>query len=521
MLVYVNNFNCIEDDSFFNVMRSVSGWVKKVSGKYFSIEDLISGGDFEINGSYVRTYSATKSEPETYSIMYSHPDREVSGRQWITEIGIVKNEGYTFISILLEISDVSTRVDSKPIPTRPRLVSFLKQNCVFDRDTIGVDCQYIQNDYGNLKYLSHEIFRDNRNYPIILLSAKNDKYPTDYNKLQEQLFGLAQVFVINSDVDSWEMERVVGRRYSCWDGAINIIYPFNSSGNINTNILFKDKIDEIVSTEMPINNYLLSLITHSYNGRKKKNHISPVSTRAKRLADNNKYYKDKVKNLSNESDFKELLDEALNDINDLNIAIGEQESTYVEMINDLEGELERSYNENYKLSLKIKELSRTSNIDGRIDADILIKVISNKLNPESIIEFLEILIPDRLIILDSAKSSAAKSSKFKYSQRLVFLIYKLCTEYLDLYLEKGDSEAKNVLGSAYAANESETVENSKKLSDMRKFTYENKDEYMFQHVSIGVAHNKSETIRVHFLVDSNKGKVVIGYCGEHLPVQSS
>ncbi|EPC7545996.1 hypothetical protein ACR2Y1_004130, partial [Morganella morganii] len=125
MLVYVNNFNCIGDDNFFNVMRSVSGWIKKVSGKHFSIDDLMSSNDFEIEGSYVRTYSAIKSEPETYSIMYSHPDNEVNGRQWITEIGIAKHKDYTFVSILLEISDVSTRVDSKPISTRPRLVSFL------------------------------------------------------------------------------------------------------------------------------------------------------------------------------------------------------------------------------------------------------------------------------------------------------------------------------------------------------------------------------------------------------------
>lgn len=502
-------------------MRSVSGWIKKVSGKHFSIDDLMSSNDFEIEGSYVRTYSAIKSEPETYSIMYSHPDNEVNGRQWITEIGIAKHKDYTFVSILLEISDVSTRVDSKPISTRPRLVSFLKKNCVFDRDTIGIKCQYIRNNYGDLKYLSHEVFRDNRNYPIILLSAQNYRYATDYNKLQEQLIGLCQVFVIDTDVDSWEMERIVGRRYSCWNGAINIIYPLSLSGNINTSILFKDRIDEIISSEMPINNYLLSLITHSCNAHKKKKHISPVLTRSKRLADNNRYYKDKISHLNNESDFKELLDEALDDIDNLNTALCEQESIYIEMIDDIEKEISKLKIDNHTLNSRINELNKSNSTDEKIDTYSLVSIISNRLNPESILKFLQILIPDRLIVLDSAMNSAIKSDKFKYSQRLIYLIYKLCTDYLDLYLKNGDNEAKSVLGQAYAANESETVERSKKLSDMRKFNYENKDEYMFQHLSIGVAHNKSETIRVHFLIDSNKRKVVIGYCGEHLPVQSS
>lgn len=63
------------------------------------------------------------------------------------------------------------------------------------------------------------------------------------------------------------------------------------------------------------------------------------------------------------------------------------------------------------------------------------------------------------------------SSKFKHNHRLIYLLYKLCTEYLLEYLENGDNKAKDILGDAYSANESETVERSATLSKMREFDY--------------------------------------------------
>lgn len=152
MLIYVNSFSCIGDNSFFDVSRSVTGWIKKVSGLHLSIDEVFSRNDFKVGGSYVRTYTADKFDSKTYSIMYTHPDKNVSGRQWITEIGISKEEHATFISILLEISDVSTMVDSRPMATRPLLVSFLKRNCTFDHDVVGQNIISIRNDYGDYQY---------------------------------------------------------------------------------------------------------------------------------------------------------------------------------------------------------------------------------------------------------------------------------------------------------------------------------------------------------------------------------
>ena len=59
------------------------------------------------------------------------------------------------------------------------------------------------------------------------------------------------------------------------------------------------------------------------------------------------------------------------------------------------------------------------------------------------------------------------------------------------------------------------------LSKMREFEYDGNKIKMFQHVGIGTARSKSETIRIHFFVDRKKRKIIIGYCGEHLDVKST
>lgn len=55
---------------------------------------------------------------------------------------------------------------------------------------------------------------------------------------------------------------------------------------------------------------------------------------------------------------------------------------------------------------------------------------------------------------------------------------------------------------------------------LRTFAYEGKQVEMFRHLKIGIEANVVKTIRVHFHWDSEREKIVIGYCGKHLPISS-
>ncbi|HHF3276386.1 TPA: hypothetical protein ACPJ2Z_004589 [Vibrio alginolyticus] len=127
MLIYVNQFRLMGTNSSQTAFRTVAGWLKSVTKRHFSVSDLKSGDEFSIDRMKVRTYASTDLSPFMFSILFTHPDRETKGRQWITEIGIREEDDSTTVSILLETSDISTLVTEIPSTTKPRLVNFLQK----------------------------------------------------------------------------------------------------------------------------------------------------------------------------------------------------------------------------------------------------------------------------------------------------------------------------------------------------------------------------------------------------------
>lgn len=52
---------------------------------------------------------------------------------------------------------------------------------------------------------------------------------------------------------------------------------------------------------------------------------------------------------------------------------------------------------------------------------------------------------------------------------------------------------------------------------MRTFLYKGKPLGAFRHLRIGVNNNRQTTIRIYFAWIAEEQRVVIAYCGEHLP----
>lgn len=129
------------------------------------------------------------------------------------------------------------------------------------------------------------------------------------------------------------------------------------------------------------------------------------------------------------------------------------------------------------------------------------------------------LYPEKMTVLPSAYESAEKLDDVSTrGGRLLKLLIKLGSEYYETLAGKGDSEARHVFSpSEYSACESETVR-SGGLGRLREFYYNGKQICMEQHLKIGVAADTSKTLRCYFAWLAEERRLVIGYCGEHLPV---
>ncbi len=135
--------------------------------------------------------------------------------------------------------------------------------------------------------------------------------------------------------------------------------------------------------------------------------------------------------------------------------------------------------------------------------------------PEQILIAYATLAPDRVEILPSAFKAAKEAANFELPARLAQVLDSLIYQYLDL-IRKGvaDTQAKEVLGNRYAANESQTVTNNSRLRAQREFTYNGETIFFRQHIGIGSGYGTQHAIRIHFKVINDK--IVIAYCGAHL-----
>lgn len=129
------------------------------------------------------------------------------------------------------------------------------------------------------------------------------------------------------------------------------------------------------------------------------------------------------------------------------------------------------------------------------------------------------LYPEKMIVLPSAYESAEKLDDVSTrGGRLLKLLIKLGSEYYEALAGKGDSEARHVFSpSEYSACESETVRWGG-LGRLREFSYNGTQIRMEQHLKIGIAADTSKTLRCYFAWLAEERRLVIGYCGEHLPV---
>jgi len=291
MLIYVNEFILQSNSATTKALNSICGWLKSKTDEHFTIDMLKSGSDFPCHKSMVRTFCATSSEPFMYSVLFTHPDITQVGRNWETELTVIEENGKTRMSILLQTNDVSTQVRSIPIATRPAVVGFLKRNNLLSSLTIGLNTKTIKNNRDDLVAFRSEIYRSDRTNPLVFISQSNLIIP---NKLQAQLIGLAQVVTVSSDMDDGLMEEVLTKRYSCWDGAVNIIYPNNSDGSVSNRLLLSGDIKNWISSSKNIYHELLSLITSSTNSLNRRKHLSPTHVRAKRQKDQRAFLSSKI-----------------------------------------------------------------------------------------------------------------------------------------------------------------------------------------------------------------------------------
>lgn len=541
MLVYANYLSFQGTGAEEAILKAVGGWLKEQLGFGLHPDQLIQEGDF--NGyrgntrSFLRIHATNEERPELFSWVLKNPDETVHGRQWIVEVGLKNYEGTIELSCVVRTDENSTLVVSPVMASQPRVIRYVVNNihaaedAEFAESVPGLTVKTVGQDIDSYRALLVEIERRDRDSPIVLVSPTRDgQYLVHVADLQQRLIGLAQVVQVSRDFNSYEMSELLGQPRSAWGGAVNVINAPSRTGSVRSRFFLPAEIEEWGATTHDRNAQILAFVTNNTNVLRLRKHIKTEgviqlalrrrlqAVRARGAQMNVAQLREELERASKlaaeQAEWISALEEdntaIQSDLSDAKARLVEEQDALKRqnfVIQGLKGQLESAGG------------GRTSEIDA--DALLNLACRPDQPTPFECVEIIESVYGDRCTVLETARESAREMDRFIYGRQLLDLLKRLVTEYRTKLMQSGDNEARKVFGkNEYAAKESETVMGSKALARQRMFEYEGEIVEMFRHLKIGVDDDITRTIRVHFHWDSDKEKIVIGYCGEHLPVSS-
>lgn len=536
MKVYVNAFEIHGTGAESACFRAIHGWLSQQIDADMSLSDLVHPSEWRGTragkNSWLKSFISREEHDALYAWRLKHGDDSVPGRQWTVEIGLGCFDNHVRFSCSVQTDEQSTEVTQQVTASRPRLIGYVLDNieqaedAEVDPATPGRMSKHIGHSTDDYRALLEEIQNPKRDFPLVLVSPRREGgYLINPDHLQNQLFGLAQVVEVVDKFDSYEMEEVLGRHWSAWDGAVNVIRTRHPSGKIIGTPILSEQILCQGDTQRERIAHVLGKVTHNTNVPRLRMQINADGVLQRALRSR---FHARLSALRDETKAggSEQVDELLNDM----VKFEEEQSRLTVERDQLEMSLMQSEEEKQELEDQIRKsryLSRyatqndtnqTPVIEPALRALELIREGAEP-TPADALDLIAGAYSDRITVLQTARDSADALKTFQQGRRLFDMLCRLATDFRDALKAQGDSEAKSVFTpNEYAAQESETVLKSREHLRQREFQYKGEMVPMLRHLKIGVADDLSKTVRVHFDWDSEDEKIVIGYCGKHLPI---
>lgn len=534
MLVYANSFLFEPESGPEQIIHLVAKWVGQRAKSYVDGGRLADGiRELKLKDGSTLSSRATVSDekqivyPYLFCAQLSHRDDKVSGRKWITEVGVRQQRAHEPVecSLLLKTDEVSTRVITPIQVTRPKLVEQLIRACRPVGQTPGLIVKSLTEE--SAPAFLREVERAERDYPIVLVStARDGSYPAEPERLRSILAGLADVVDVPASADTFVIEDVVGRRYMAFGGAVNIVFPPRPGDRgwfCETVLIRPEEIADILAGGNTLESQVLAAITHRTNLPYSWRHISLEMVGQAILRAQLGRMIERAKGGDQSAELLEYI--ALLEAADQELQAKDGELARTR------SEYEAKDQEARKLQADIANLKHAlsglqANDDGEDDVaetlgplrESVAAVLKGSASLQEVVELISTLYADRIVFLDSAIDAAKASDRggFQQGTKAYELLSKLATEYWQLLVDgKSDQQAKGVFGqNAYAAKEASALSTDGKRR--RTFEYRGRDFLMEKHLKRGVKDSLAETLRVHFEWLASERKIVIGHCGKHL-----
>lgn len=472
--------------------------------------------------------------------------RLIYGR-WHTRIGIIGNADSCIVNIQLSRYIVRGFIGeaAPPIPSTPRIVKMLfsdEANVVRGGSTFLNDKPiYLTSETLTSKFIP-DLTDPNRTLSLILITTdKESKLPVrNLKNLTKQLFGMADIYVLD-----WN-DRALMDTYR--EVFLKNTPAYDYGMECSSLKIYCKPVDLTVPTDnemgMTYAKYLID--RHTRHGDNRfinvlRQGICRASDRvagdilsiadvrwldgideAKRLSSRIKKLKQRAKG---DSGGNETVDSLRDEISGLQKDIADWE--------EIASELETSNSEAAaKIDMLTRDAMRLENekraVERKLEMTELEQLNSNTMNgirkaltvvPENLTQLLDlakVLYPDRIVILPDAYRSAKKfdgilAEEWEILVAAATTLWDLC--FKETVNDRLGSEFKKRTGYELARGESGTTCAMPNLMRLRKRMYKGKEVDISPHIK---GRNVKTAFRLHFYIDRDEEKIVIGHAGEHM-----
>ncbi len=196
-------------------------------------------------------------------------------------------------------------------------------------------------------------------------------------------------------------------------------------------------------------------------------------------------------------------------------------------IDDLTGEikeLQRTVNaKDHSISVlnQRNEQSESQARQAQAQASIICQMQSFPQTCEESLNLAEQAFSSRLAVTESAKEAARNANKSISSSETFDILRCLAVNLWPKYFEQDETdgtagyEFQNETGYELAFHESTQTNKDQRLQKLRQVTYDGRSLNITPHVK-GKTGNRNAPLRVHFAIDKQTEKIVVGHCGEHM-----
>jgi len=517
MLVYANILRTApRPDATQLVVKAVGDWLGRKTFNWISAQDLKDQYSRRLTDGKEVSVNIAGDEanyPILASIVFGHPDEVVSGRKWLTRVGIRQESGLSgaVVSVGVETSDISVRAGlAHAFATRPGVISDIVKTCSLVVGFPGANVQSL--DGAGFDSLAAAIEDTARQHAIVIVTpdAFSEQPLTNPAELAEILVGLAQVYQVTDKRNTFPLAQAVGRDRAAWNGAIRILYPSRGPANfVLSELLMPEQLNEIRAEGRSFKSFVLFQITHRLNLAKARLEITPQDVRhhalSLRLA---QLRATTSKDKAETEEMFRLSEEDNAQLREQNEKLKSESADLYSELDKALGEVERLRNTNQALQHHLAQ-KKTEVVE------VVPEIPREFESMSDLIESIESEMVNEIVLTGRAKRAMKDSPFTRYAQ--VYDAFRILqTGFHQLLRGDGNKEAVDhaleQAGIEYAPHMSEMTMGQ---FDDYNAQYKGRKADFSKHLKIGTSFDPQRTFRIHFEWDVEDKRVVVHHAGRH------